>query len=153
MRWLPSSPCWVVRMADTAIDPAAVLGARTESLPDGLAGLLRDRARPRPTVATGELAFDVDSTELPSIASGLGAADWRFVRSIKEECLNRLAALGEPHLRRTLIAFVEHYHRERNHQGLENALIAGAPAVDAQVGRIRRRERLGGLLNYSCRAA
>ena len=48
--------------------------------------------------------------------------------------------------------FVEHYHRERNHQGLDNELIDGQPsAVDA--GRIRRRQRLGGLLNYYCRAA
>ena len=33
----------------------------------------------------------------------------RFVRSVKEECLNRLVMLGEAHLRRTLVAFVEHY--------------------------------------------
>ena len=66
-------------MAETAVDPSAIPGTPVRSSPDGLAGLLRDRARPRPTVATGELAFDVDSTELPSIASGLGAAGWRFV--------------------------------------------------------------------------
>ena len=46
----------------------------------------------------------------------------RFVRSVKEECLNRLAILGETHLRRTL-----RLHRtlnwERNHQGLQDRLI------------------------------
>jgi hypothetical protein len=30
----------------------------------------------------------------------------RFVRSIKEECLNRVIPLGERHLRRTLADFV-----------------------------------------------
>jgi hypothetical protein len=35
---------------------------------------------------------------------------------------------------------------------LANELIEGAPAVD-HVGRIRRRSRLGGLLNYYARAA
>ena len=45
----------------------------------------------------------------------------RSVRSIKEECLNRLVILGEAHLRRTLGAFTEHYHRERNHQGLKRS--------------------------------
>jgi hypothetical protein len=45
-----------------------------------------------------------------------------------------------------------HYHRERNHQGIENALIEWAPATNA-VGRIRRRSRLGGVLNYYERAA
>ncbi len=77
----------------------------------------------------------------------------RFVRSIKHECLNRVIPFGERHLRRTIAEYVEHYHRERNHQGLANELIEGAPAV-ARVGRIRCRPRLGGLVNYYyCRAA
>src|ERR1035437_797173 len=38
------------------------------------------------------------------------------------------------------------------HYGLENELIDGAPAGE-YVGRIRRRQRLGGLLNYYARAA
>jgi putative transposase len=60
--------------------------------------------------------------------------------------------LGERHFRKAMHEFVEHYHRERNHQGLDNELIDGhLPAVDA--GRIRRYQRLGGLLNYYCRAA
>jgi hypothetical protein len=46
-----------------------------------------------------------------------------------------------------------HYHHERNHQGLQNPLIAGAPATGTVIGRIRRRSRLGGLLNYYDRAA
>ena len=65
----------------------------------------------------------------------------RFVRSIKEECLNRVIPLGERHLRRTIAEYVEHYHRERNHQGIENALIDGA-SRRATHGRIRRRPRL-----------
>jgi len=60
---------------------------------------------------------------------------------------------GERHLRRTTAANVEHYHRERNHQGIKNELIAGGPPTTAPVGRIRRRPRLGGLLNYYYRAA
>ena len=77
----------------------------------------------------------------------------RFVRSIKHECLNRVIPFGERHFRRTIAEFLEHYHRERNHQGLENELIEGAPGGGEHVGRIRRRQRLGGLLNYYCRAA
>jgi len=76
----------------------------------------------------------------------------RFVRSIKEECLDQLIPIGERHFRRAITEYVAHYHHERNHQGLENALIAGAP-VTGTVGRIRRRPRLGGLLNYYDRAA
>ena len=49
--------------------------------------------------------------------------------------------------------FIEHYHGERNHQGLGNELINGTPAVEVGGSRIRRRQRLGGLLNYYYRAA
>jgi len=76
----------------------------------------------------------------------------RFVRSIKQERLRRVIPFGERHLRQTIAEYVEHYHRERNHQGIENALSDGAPARD-HGGRIRRRPRLGGLLSYYERAA
>jgi putative transposase len=73
------------------------------------------------------------------------------VRSIKEECLNRIVPLGERHFRRTVAEYVEHYHRERNHQGLVNELIDPVPS--GCVGRVCRRPRLGGLWNYDARAA
>ena len=75
----------------------------------------------------------------------------RFVRSIKEECLDRIVPLGERHFRRAATEFVEHFHRERNHQGLENALIDGRPTSCG--GRVHRQQRLSGLLSYYKRAA
>jgi hypothetical protein len=76
----------------------------------------------------------------------------RFVRSIKEECLDRLIPMGERHFRRAVAEYVEHYHGERNHQGLGNRLISG-PRVITITNRVRRRLRLGGLLNFYERAA
>ena len=71
---------------------------------------------------------------------------------MKEECLDRLIPMGEGNFRRALREFVEHYHRERNHQGLDNRLIDGrAPA--RRDGTIHRHPRLGGLLNYYERGA
>jgi hypothetical protein len=61
--------------------------------------------------------------------------------------------MGETHLRRSASEFVQHYRFERNHQGLGNALIEGTPGPANTNGRIRRRERLGGLLNYYYREA
>ncbi len=49
--------------------------------------------------------------------------------------------------------YVEHDHRERNHQGLANELIENVSTGAGNLGRIRRRQRLGGLLNYYCCAA
>ena len=74
------------------------------------------------------------------------------MRSIKEECLNRVILLGERHLRRTIADFVAHYHGERNHQGIDNELIQPLGQADAQ-GTVRRRQRMGGMLNYYYRAA
>jgi len=62
--------------------------------------------------------------------------------------------LGERHLRHVLTQYVEHYHRERNHQGLGNQLIEALPAnTSAGEGTVRRRQRLGGVLNYYDRDA
>jgi hypothetical protein len=45
------------------------------------------------------------------------------------------------------------YHRERNHQGLENRLIIASGQPEGKQGAIRRRQRLGGMLNYYYRQA
>jgi putative transposase len=76
----------------------------------------------------------------------------RFVRSIREECLDRLILFGERRLLRVLDEFVAHYHREPNHQELGNELITPATAA-ARGTRVRCRDRLGGLLRYYHRAA
>jgi transposase InsO family protein len=90
--------------------------------------------------------------QTPYRALNANAYAERFVRSIRDECLDRVMPFGESHLRRTLAEFVEHYHRERNHQGLGNELVDRVlPLRD--VGGICRRQRLGGLLNYYYRAA
>lgn len=49
--------------------------------------------------------------------------------------------------------YVEHYHNERNHQGLGNRLIQPDPDGLRCIGPIECRERLGGLLRYYRRAA
>jgi len=93
----------------------------------------------------------VDVITTPYQAPNCNAHAERFVRTIKEECLERMILLGESSLRRALRGFVEHYHLERNHQGIGNELIEGTPSIDG--GEVQRRERLGGLLSYYERAA
>jgi transposase InsO family protein len=89
---------------------------------------------------------------MPIRAPNANAYAERFVRSIREECLDRLILFGERRLFRALDEFVAHYHGERNHQGLGNELITPAAAV-AGATRVRCRDRLGGLLRYYHRAA
>ena len=70
------------------------------------------------------------------------------MRSIKEECLDRVVPLGERHLRLLVREYMEHYHRERNHQGLDNQLLERAPPPSTAGGEVQCRARLGGLLSY-----
>ena len=74
----------------------------------------------------------------------------RFVRSIKSECLSRMLIFGERHLEYLINEYLEHYHTERPHQGLDNEIIE--PPRQGK-GKIICRERLGGLLKYYGRAA
>jgi putative transposase len=90
---------------------------------------------------------------LPPMSPNLNAYAERFVRSIEEECLNRMIFVGQASLCRAVSEYMEHYHAERNHQGLENRLI-DAPAVGAAAdGAVYRRARLGGTLNFYYRLA
>ena len=88
----------------------------------------------------------------PVPAPNANAHAERFVRSIREECLDRLILFGERRLLRVLDEFVTHDHWERNHQGLGNELIM--PKTRPLGGtRVRCPERLGGLLRYYHRTA
>src|SRR5258705_8807453 len=89
---------------------------------------------------------------LPPMSPNLNAYAERFVRSIKEECLNRMIFVGQASLRRAITEFMAHYHEDRNHQGLHNTLIRADPVVAANDAVIQRRQRLGGILNYYYRA-
>src|SRR5215475_11484858 len=69
----------------------------------------------------------VMSVKLPARSPNLNAYAERFVRTIKESCLERLILFGEGSVRRAAAEFAMHYHRERNHQGLDNKLICPDP--------------------------
>src|SRR5881397_3340915 len=75
----------------------------------------------------------------------------RRMRFIKEECLEQMIFFGEDWLRSGVRNFVEYDHHEGNHQGLDNRLVIPMKRTVNTGGRIQRRQRLGGLLNYYCR--
>jgi hypothetical protein len=98
-------------------------------------------------------ASGVKSVRLPPQSPNLNPHAERFVRTIKESCLDRMILFGEGSLQKTIREFVAHYHGERNHQGLGNRLIMPDESHAGNGGAIRRRERLGGMLNYYYRQA
>jgi putative transposase len=85
-------------------------------------------------------------------AQNANAYEERFVRSIREECLDRLIFFGERRCSAPSTSSWRHYHGERSHQGLGNELII-RETRPLWATQVRCRERLGGLLRYYHRAA
>ena len=90
---------------------------------------------------------------LPPRSPDLNAHMERFMKSLKSEALSRMIFFGQASLRRAVIACLEHYHGERNHQGLGNQLIEPEDEIGSLTGTIECRERLGGMLRYYYRDA
>jgi transposase InsO family protein len=96
----------------------------------------------------------VKVVRLPARSPDLNSYAERWIRSLRSECLSHIIPLGERHLRNLISEYLAHYHGERNHQGLGNRLIEPLVAnTNLGEGRVRRRERLGGVLNYYYREA
>lgn len=95
----------------------------------------------------------VEPVRCPPRAPTCNAYAERFVRSIKQECLERMILFGERALRLALRDYEIHYLSERNHQGLSNQLVEPSNVVELRTGTIQRRDRLGGLLSFYYREA
>jgi putative transposase len=142
----PDGP-WMSQIARNLTDIESSFPKRTRYL-------IHDRD-PLFTEQFGRILEDsgVRPVRLPAQSPNLNAYAERFVRSIKSECLAQIIPLGERHLRRSISEYVEHYHRERNHQGPGNELIERSSQGCANRGAVECRERLGGVLRYYRRAA
>jgi putative transposase len=78
----------------------------------------------------------------------------RFVRSVREECLDWLLIAGRRHLERVLYQYIEYYNRERPHRGLDlSPPHPNAKSRASPTSAVERRDRLGGLLHEYYRAA
>ena len=89
----------------------------------------------------------------PARAPTLNASTARFVRTIKESCLERMVLIGKGSRRRAVREFVAHDHHERNHQGLDHRLILPLSTAPPPRGRVPCRQQLGGMLHDDSRSA
>lgn len=97
----------------------------------------------------------MDVIRTPVRAPKANAHAERFVGTIRRECLDWTLMLGRRHLESVLAEYVAHYNGHRPHRSLE--LVAPActadPPVLSTVARVRRIDRLGGLLHEYHRVA
>lgn len=98
-------------------------------------------------------SLGIEPLKLPPRSPNLNAFAERWVRSVKEECLEQFLFIGENSLRRALKEYDAHYHHERNHQGLDNVIPFPDTNLPNLKGPIIKQERLGGLLNFYQRRA
>lgn len=95
----------------------------------------------------------VEIVRLPPRSPNLNGYAERFVRSIKSEYLGRMIFFGERSLRKATRDYAAHYHKERNHRGLDNRLIDAADDKVSRCGHISCSNRLGVMLRFYHRVA
>ncbi len=74
------------------------------------------------------------------------------MRSVREECLDRLIILNARHLRRVLTEYIAYYNARRPHQGIEQDSPLGLEFASTE-GPIRYRNVLGGIIRDYYREA
>jgi putative transposase len=84
--------------------------------------------------------------KLPARSPNLHAYAERWVRSVREECLDQIIVLNERHLRYVLKEYVKYFMRRRPHQGLKQQFPDSTEEPRA-TGCARSRQVLGRLIN------
>jgi putative transposase len=99
--------------------------------------------------------FTSDGTQViraPIQAPNANAFAERWVRTVRQECLDWMLIWGRRHLERVLNEYVRHYNDQRPHRGLalrppRGIDIGAAPGGVTAAASVRRRDRLGGLIH------
>ena len=76
----------------------------------------------------------------------------RFVRTVRQECLDHLLVISRRHLCSVLEEYVRHYNEARPHRGLQLAQPVPWP-ITSTGDKITRRDLLGGIIHEYERAA
>ncbi len=96
---------------------------------------------------------EVTIIRTPVQAPNANAFAERWIRSVREECLDKILVVGEGHLQRVLTAYVDYYNQARPHQGIDQRCPIPL-ASTARASPVERRDLLGGVLHgYYRRAA
>lgn len=94
----------------------------------------------------------IEVIETPIRAPRANASAERWVRTVRQECLDSLLVFSRRQLERVLRVYVDHYNRQKPHRGIDLTVpvpggdSSSSPGV-ASLEQVRRRDRLGGLLH------
>jgi putative transposase len=120
--------------------------------------LIRDRDSKFTRAFDGVFASEgIRVIKTPVRAPQANAIAERFVRTVRDECLDWLLIANRRHLERVLRVFEDHYNTHRPHRSL--SLTPPAPhvsklrTVQSPSASVERRDRLGGLIHEYSNAA
>lgn len=96
------------------------------------------------------LAEGIDVIPTPIRAPNANAFMERWIRSVREECLDKLLIINDAHLRRVMREYVAHFNTARPHQGLDQRIPIPPPTGRTSSGPVRCRNVLGGICVVFC---
>ncbi len=83
---------------------------------------------------------------MPVRAPNANAFMERWVRTVREECLDKLLVMNQSHLHHVLRQYIDYYNTARPHQGIEQRTPI-PPTLSEAGGAIRCRNVLGGIVH------
>ena len=88
------------------------------------------------------MSSGIKPIKLPARFPNLNAYAERWVKSVKNEIIDRQVLFGKKALSNSLKEYTAHFHHKRNHQGLDNAIPFPSKTVGKESGKSRKKERL-----------
>jgi putative transposase len=98
-------------------------------------------------------SIGVETIRIPVRSPRANAVAERWVRTVRNECLDHLLVVSRRHLQSVLDEYVRHYNQARPHRGLQLAQPIPHPVTASRGGAITRRDVLGGIVHEYDRAA
>ena len=114
---------------------------------DEFCGLIRDNDKKFPQSFDDVFESEgINIIRIPYQAPNANAFAERFVRTVREEILDKVLVINEAHLQRILVEFLDYYNRRRPHQGIDQQSPIERPDPLTE-GLIGKHPVLGGIIN------